>query len=231
MWILLLSTHFSSILVHQQTRKLRTSIADLSEESSRCLKEVEQRGLSGGIDLVRTLRDELRDVDFKLSETKTMIATCRTKISMINARMKPQEENMKPQEAEQDEAPVAATPPTKQTSQANWEESTTSSIIEDDLESIVMSPPPSFVAQNVVVEKPGKIVKIPKEGKSASEKIATGDSQALAVRAPGNQGYFKVDLWQVILRIIGLHRAADRRAIEVLAKQEKQGKGSRVMLV
>ena len=210
--------------MHQQTRKLRTSIADLSEESSRCLKEVEQRGLSGGIDLVRTLRDELRDVDFKLSETKTMIATCRTKISMINARMKPQEE-------EQDQAPVAATPPTKQTSQANWEESTTSSIIEDDLESIVMSPPPSFVAQNVVVEKPGKIVKIPKEGKSASEKIATGDSQALAVRAPGNQGYFKVDLWQVILRIIGLHRAADRRAIEVLAKQEKQGKGSRVMLV
>jgi hypothetical protein len=52
-----------------------------------------------------------------------------------------------------------------------------------------------------------------------SEKIATGDSQALAVIHPGNQGFFTVDLWQVILRIIGFDRAAYRRGIQVAGSQ------------
>lgn len=190
----------------------------MSEESSRGLKEVERRGLSGGIDLVRNLRDELRDVDFKLSETKSLNATCRAKIGLIYSRINPHQK-------------VAAdTPFSSPTKDQKWEESTTSSI-EEDFESVTITPPSSTAPQNHTIERPGKVVKKPKGGKAASEKIATGDSQALAVKPPGNQGYFKVDLWQVLLRIIGMHRAADRRAIEVLAKQQKTKSSAHVMIV
>jgi hypothetical protein len=52
-----------------------------------------------------------------------------------------------------------------------------------------------------------------------SARIATGDSQAIAVRQSGNHGYFTVDLWQVILRIIGYDRAAVRRGVQVAQQQ------------
>jgi hypothetical protein len=64
-------------------RMLRVSIADLSEENDRNLVEVERRGLSGGVTLVRGLREEIRDIDFQLSEAKSGDAECRTKISLI----------------------------------------------------------------------------------------------------------------------------------------------------
>ncbi|CAJ1961519.1 unnamed protein product [Cylindrotheca closterium] len=151
-------------------RKLRVSITDLSEESARDLQEVERRGLSGGIDLVRGLRDEIRDVEFQLAETKSMNATCQAKISLIRAKVSP--------ETKLPTTPVAVA----------TEESA------------------SPIEEGSLAAEPTK---------PASQIIATGDSQAIAVRAPGKQGFFRIDLWQVILRIIGMNRAADRRAVEV----------------
>merc|ERR1712194_674600 len=51
-----------------------------------------------------------------------------------------------------------------------------------------------------------------------STRIATGDSRAIAIAQPGNKGFFTVDLWEVLLRIIGLERAANRRSVEIAAK-------------
>ena len=59
----------------------------MSEESTRDLEEVERRGLTGGINLVRGLREELRDWDFQLNEAIRMKDTCRAKISLIHSRM------------------------------------------------------------------------------------------------------------------------------------------------
>jgi len=70
-----------------QIRKLRASITDLSEENTRDLAEVESRGLSGGIKLVRGLRDELRDIEHNLNETKSAEALCRAKIKLIQAKI------------------------------------------------------------------------------------------------------------------------------------------------
>lgn len=72
-----------------QIRKLRASIADLSEESARDLTEVERRGLSGGINLVRGLREELRDLDFSVNEARSMRATCKAKINLIQSKLPP----------------------------------------------------------------------------------------------------------------------------------------------
>jgi hypothetical protein len=59
----------------------------LSEESTRDLEEVEKRGLSGGIKLVRSLRDEIREIEFALNETKSAEALCRAKIKLIQSKM------------------------------------------------------------------------------------------------------------------------------------------------
>jgi hypothetical protein len=59
----------------------------LGEESGRDLEEVERRGLSGGINLVRGLREELRDLDFSINEAKSMGATCKAKINLIQSKL------------------------------------------------------------------------------------------------------------------------------------------------
>jgi hypothetical protein len=51
------------------------------------------------------------------------------------------------------------------------------------------------------------------DGPSESEKIASGDSDAIALRAPGNRGYLPIDLWDIILRIIGLGRVAVKKSV------------------
>jgi hypothetical protein len=49
--------------------------------------EVERRGLSGGVKLVRTLREELRQVEFDLSELKSATAACRAAVGLIETRV------------------------------------------------------------------------------------------------------------------------------------------------
>lgn len=61
----------------------------MSEESARDLDEVERRGLSGGINLVRGLREELRDLDFSVNEARSMRATCKAKINLIQSKLPP----------------------------------------------------------------------------------------------------------------------------------------------
>ena len=70
-----------------KVRKLRSSIADLSEENARDLVEVEKRGLSGGIKLVRSLREEIREVEFQLSEAKSGTVASRTRVNLIVTRL------------------------------------------------------------------------------------------------------------------------------------------------
>jgi hypothetical protein len=64
-------------------RKLRVMIADLSEEKERNLAAVEQRGLTGGIRLVSNLREEIREIEYELSELQNAGAMCRTKVRLI----------------------------------------------------------------------------------------------------------------------------------------------------
>ena len=51
------------------------------------MEEVERRGLTGGIDLVRGIREEIRDIEFQLSEASSMNATCRAKISWMHSQL------------------------------------------------------------------------------------------------------------------------------------------------
>jgi len=157
-------------IVHTQVRKLRASIADLSEENARDLVEVEKRGLSGGIKLVRSLREELREVEFQLSEAKSGTAACRACVNLIVSRLDAEKKKSKTQSVE----PQA-------TVNGNDGERVSS----------------LFADENV----------------KESDRVASGDSEAIALRDTGNRGYLPIDLWDIILRIIGLGRVAVKKSV------------------
>ena len=64
-------------------RMLRASISDLSEENTRNLEAIGQKGLTGAVTLVRKLREEIRDLEFQLSEWKSGEAASRAKIQLL----------------------------------------------------------------------------------------------------------------------------------------------------
>jgi hypothetical protein len=194
-------------LYNFKTRKLRASIADLSESYSRDMKEVERRGLEGGINLVRGIREELRDIEFQLSEIRSRKTECKTKISMIHARIPDIRFSLDAVEKNKTLEGGQRLGKNKISSSGEVDE-------DDEGESEVQV---SFQNGNSPSAK--EDAEFIEGRKTSSEKIATGDSQALAVIQPGSRGFFTVDLWQVILRIIGFDRAAYRRGVQVSASQ------------
>jgi len=71
-----------------KVRSLRVSIGDLSDENTRNLAEVGKRGLSGGVNLVRGLRETIKTIEFKISQVQSHDAECRTKISMVQQKLR-----------------------------------------------------------------------------------------------------------------------------------------------
>jgi hypothetical protein len=221
-------------------RKLRASIADLSEENARDMQEVERRGLQGGITLVRGLREDVRDIDFHLGEFRSTKMEYKTKINMIRARVPSQQQ----QYLHSFQKATCGVPVCDQSIPSSPPKTATQNATEEKLQEVPLdsrtmmnetstnsnkdtkqqsSPAQNGIApeRNVNTEpfvgENGRGTR--QQQMTLSEKIATGDSQALAVIHPGNQGFFTVDLWQVILRIIGFDRAAYRRGIQVAGSQ------------
>lgn len=181
----------------QKVRKLRAAISDLSEVLSRDLEEVEKRGLSGGINLVRGLREEIREIDFQLNEAKNGEATCRTKINLIQSKIhmaslrkstemgKNEGATEKPSIPTSVQTDSAPAPPRNETTLKTSATATATTEDERETDTKPASAPPK-----------------------RSEQIASGQSTAIAVRNAGRQGLFPVSLWQILLRIIGF---ADER--------------------
>lgn len=173
-------------------RKLRASIADLSEVCARDLAEVEKRGLSGGITLVRGLREELREIDFQLSEAKNGDATCRTKIRMIQSHINDSRKSA-PESADNGHEPTK--PPD---TSSNSAPSQPADFKAHEAEQTAAAPevsPPSNDSPVPAADLNG--------AQSESERVLTGQSTAIAIRHGGAQGFFPLSLWQILLRIIG----------------------------
>jgi hypothetical protein len=235
------------------------------------MKEVLRRGLEGGINLVRGLREELRDIDFQLDGARIMKLTFRRKISMIHARIPNLRSSPSQIESDEQEATDAEVVSENEgDSKPNGfieERKDLSDVAEDKQASIAMharatgeldnkgnsidtaqsttngsanrkSTPDISRAEmdledeNHTMEhqaRPQSSLDQPQSVEAAAnadqknltqlERIATGKSQAIAVVAPGNRGYFTVDLWQVLLRIIGYERESYRRGLQVASSQ------------
>ena len=235
--------------------KLRASIADLSEENARDMKEVKFRGLEGGINLVRGLREEIRDVEYDLSEARRMKTVCKAKITMILKCASNQEYNggsetideasdVFKSDLEHGERVLSSNATTspkignsneatdanqyQYTDESRANESVVINHLEIDRTQMQEtsiennSETPSTSQTSLLRQKseekpnfddPGNLKNV-----SASRRIATGDSQAIAIIQPGNKGFFTVDLWEVLLRIIGYERAANRRSVQNATK-------------
>jgi len=185
--------------------KLRASIADLSEVCARDLAQVEARGLAGGVTLVRGLREEIRDLEFALAEVQSAEATCRMKITRLQAN-------------------VSNQPPTSNTTAAAVDTATGRTKIPDSVqpnESVptttrIQSSSTTATTANGITGRNGKdhlgdtpirtAAALDSDQKTPdSQRIAAGQSTAIALRhGSGHQGFFPLSLWEIILRIIGL---------------------------
>ena len=193
---------------------------------------MKRRGLEGGINLVRGLREELRDLDFNLSEVRKMKIACKAKIAMILARVQKlgiKSENAGQTSKNQTIKPVSVGIADTAESINTGGETVTDAVGSAKHEVSELVNENSTSPSITTPAPPSKDDSIKSETK-VSVKIATGDSQALAVIQPGHKGFFKIDLWEVLLRIIGFERAANRRSIQT-AKRSTSTSHSHVMTV
>lgn len=126
--------------------------------------------------MVRTLREELREVEFELSEARSGTAACRARVNLIVSRL-----DAEKKKAKSDSSPRNLQQSSSPNGKANGTERVSSLFADDD-------------------EQPRE-----------SDKIAAGDSEAIALRPTNNRAYF--DLWEIILRIIGFGRVAVKKSV------------------
>ncbi|GKY96206.1 hypothetical protein MPSEU_000580500 [Mayamaea pseudoterrestris] len=162
--------------------KLRASITDLSEVLARELAEVEKRGLDGGITLVRGLREEIREIEFALSEVSNAEATCRTKINLIQSIISSAAVSPKSKEQGASSSDNSRGPDSNSFSQQDGT---------SHAEPTFADAPTSSNSDNAASSLP------------ESQAIASGHSTALTIRHEGHQGLFPFSLWEIIKRIIG----------------------------
>mmetsp|Transcript_32676 Transcript_32676/g.49245 ORF Transcript_32676/g.49245 Transcript_32676/m.49245 type:complete len:758 (-) Transcript_32676:61-2334(-) len=237
-------------------RKLRASIADMSEESETAMKEVEKRGLTGGIKLVRKYREEIRQLEFQVSEAKSGDAFCRAKLQLLQelvvadsskdatkaAQSRSSQTNddplvkttqLVPQEEIQMDEREDVVLPGKEPDEEDTSQCKTENVeggIETSFNATTDQIPlnldeKAIVAKDTVSENLSSTSQPTKKELSHSEKVANGHSKAL-MKYEENHGYMPVDLWQILLRIIGLGRVAVRQNVETLKQQS-----STVMIV
>lgn len=248
-------------------RKLRASIADMSEESETAMKEVEKRGLSGGIQLVRKLREQIRELEFQVSEAKSGEALCRAKLQQLQQQMRKEQEESRTKAAAapqaqqeqggtktEEKVAVASVPqsplnremaddtgvqadsvPHQQRSLTIDLSSSSKPARADSLASIEESPAPaenksrelSSIRESddaaAAAATASSMNDIPAAPSSAA--VATGQSEAL-MKYQVQGGYMPLNLWNILLRIIGLGKNAVKQNVEELKKQS-----STVMIV
>jgi hypothetical protein len=208
-------------------RKLRASIADMSEESEAAMKEVEKRGLTGGIQLVRKLREQIRELEFQVSEAKSGEALCMAKLLKLQQREHHQQ-GLKQQDQQGEHSTPSKLPSISEASNASPTDFDAApppplSLMEDFhvASSDVLAPETAHL-ESEETDVPAALL----SRNVQSERIAAGQSDAIMKYNPKAEGYMPLDLWQIILRIIGLGRVEVKRQVEALKKQS-----STVMIV
>jgi len=242
-------------------RKLRASIADMSEESETAMKEVERRGLTGGIKLVRKLRDEIHQLEFQVSRVKSAEALSRSKLQRLQDILAlndvkqqdksfPQNfkdvtnnmlEDTTKQVIKQEEkvrlkreniersfncTSNVATIMEKKCVEGSNDNANETPIIKGKAVEIEVSV--SAAESKVNEENDATVVPLrnglnhksenEEEITKNSNKVTIGQSNAL-MKYEEVRGYMPLDLWQILLRIIGLGRVAVRQNVENLKKQ------------
>ena len=231
--------------------KLRASIADLAEENTRNLKEVEKLGLSGAVKLARSLKEEVREREEVLQNIKHSEAMVRTRINMVRDRLEKKmnyesqrvemanmqqgddgTNNIESENINGDDAGEKIKSDTYEASVTNnghtQENRPRRPLVTDP------SIPPPDTAEDAFAEEDNEIQQSQEEEDSLleqgddddddddeeaavpSKSIASGKSTALLFRVDGGfEKYLSLDIWDLILRIIGLGKKSVRRTVQM----------------
>lgn len=175
-------------------RMLRVSIADLSEENARNLSEVEKRGLSGGITLVRGLREQIKDLDYKISLAKSGDAECCMKISLLQS-------TAHSISASSEKLTIGDTSKHSSSESQNAGIATAEENVDSD---VPASSAGGKSTERYRDETDSETIREQNSAAVASDQISTGQSTAIVLRPPGDRGFFPLSLWQILMRIMGL---------------------------
>jgi hypothetical protein len=176
--------------MENKIRRLRAAIADLSEENARNLQAVDQRGLSGGVQLVRTLREEIRDVEYLHAETLAAEAACRAKIRLVQVKVKASDHT-----AEGSKGDSGSDYPNQSTLVQDRQ-----SVVDEVDYGRRRNVDGSGTTPTSIDSQGNREADLPD-----SERIARGQSTALVVRgAKGSRGFLPFTIWQILLRIMGM---------------------------
>jgi hypothetical protein len=210
------------MMCEDKIRMLRTAMADLGDENTRNIQEITSRGLMSGIDYIRTLRNEIRDVEYHIYELKQWDVDCRTKIRTLQMRMNQANggsggstngnhntsnptTGMLPSNGNRSNNDVAPlVPESKYTDLLVTSAASTSTgvLVKDDnachnTENLATS------TTTMSSSSSAAIVHNSKEVVLDSERIQQGQSTALVLHGR-TRGFLSLNLWQILLRIIGI---------------------------
>lgn len=79
---------------NEKVNKLRACIADLAEENSRNLDEIDRLGRLGTVNFARKLQIEMRDVEFAVKDAKTNEASCKSKLAVFRTKVEKYQEKI-----------------------------------------------------------------------------------------------------------------------------------------
>jgi hypothetical protein len=210
------------MMCEDKIRMLRTAMADLGDENTRNIQEITSRGLMSGIDYIRTLRNEIRDVEYHIYELKQWDVDCRTKIRTLQMRMNqangvsggrtnghhntsnPATGMLHSNGDRSNNAVVPSIPESNYTNLLVTSAVSTSTgvLVEDDntyhnTDTLATSTTTMSSSSSAAAVHNSKQVLLD------SERIHQGQSTALVLHGR-TRGFLSLNLWQILLRIIGI---------------------------
>jgi len=209
-------------LSENKVKRLQKLIADLAEEKSNGMSQIEKMGLGGAIKLATKLTEEVRETEFAIENAKSLETDYCARIAIVRDRL---------------EDKVNVIIPEKQTIERNYTEASSNQptcerrgvreVMEDKKlehvnDSTVISDENNNLLEIMENTTPSE------EHTPTSEVIAKGKSTAITARGEGAfKSYLPVNIWNLILRIALLGKQSLQKAVRIPTRESQP----RVMIV
>jgi hypothetical protein len=208
------------MMLETKIRRIRATMSDLSDENQRNQGEIERRHLMVGLQYIRTLRNEIRDVEYQIYELKQYDIDCRSKIRTLQNYLSTS--SSVPTLSNDTNNIVSAAATTNTLSSSTHQDS------EQDIsqESITASSSGKQIrcANDVIDETMGltqneihtnntNTVSKPSNSNYSDKVDDYASTQrdyttTMVVHGP-TRGFLSLNLWQILLRIIGMGSASE----------------------
>ena len=197
------------MILETKIRRIRATISDLSDDNQRNQDEIERRQLMVGLQYIRTLRNEIRDVEYQIYELKQYDIDCRNKIRTIQNHLSLSTVPNRPPEKSNtvtttgssdlnDKRLVVSSEPI--TVQNGKETRVVNSMVMDQLELDDHELQPTE-KRPITASNPSKFQHNTNDDENDTTR--RDYTTTMVVHGP-TRGFLSLNLWQILLRIIGM---------------------------